>query len=180
MYGPKNKSIAFQKVIRSGRGCIISECPPGVVPKPYFFPQRNRLIAALSRKVIVVEAAQRSGAVLTANLAAGLGKDVGAIVSGFNSPQSVGCYLLMNDGAYVIGNRGMFADFLGIVGSHCSSDLIDISNDLLDSIPTEPIHVEDLSTQLAIPLDKMIEYVTSLSLNGDVIISSGQMVSRIA
>ena len=138
------------------------------------------MIAALSRKVIVVEAAQRSGAVLTANLAAGLGKDVGAVVAGFNSPQSMGCYLLMNDGAFVIGNRGMFADFLGILDPHSSLCSSENSNDLLESIPTEPIHVEDLSSQLAIPLDKMIEYVTSLSLNGDVIISSGQMVSRIA
>ena len=101
---PQTNRPLFNRILDSGQGCIISECPPGVRPKAYFFPQRNRLIAALSSKLIVVEAAKRSGALLTANLALGMAADVGAMVGAFNSPQSEGCYELMNDGAMVIGN----------------------------------------------------------------------------
>ena len=82
--------------------------------KAVFFPQRNRLIAALSSKLLVVEAAQKSGAVITANIAAQLGVDVGAIVGAFNSPHSAGCYDLIQDGAFIIGNMAQLNQFLGI------------------------------------------------------------------
>ncbi|MEK9727113.1 MAG: DNA-processing protein DprA [Candidatus Margulisiibacteriota bacterium] len=175
---PRTNARLFKKLIDSGRGCIISECPPGVLPKPYFFPQRNRLIAVLSTKLIVIEAAKRSGAVLTANLAAGFGKDVGALVSGYGAQQSEGCYELMNDGAYVIGNRKMLHDFLGTQMKQNGKDGLDETNQLLSMIPVEPIHIEDLALRLAMPLNKLIEHVTALSLNEDVVVFSGQMVRR--
>jgi DNA processing protein len=173
---PRTNQGLFQNIIQSGRGCIVSECPPGVVPKPYYFPQRNRLIAALATKLIVIEAAKRSGAVLTATLAAGLGRDVAAVVSGYGAPQSIGCYDLINDGAYAIGNDDGLCEFLGTI--HSGRAVVSEDTDILMQVPMEPIHIEELSHKLTVPLDKMIEYVTRLSLNGDVIISSGQMVHR--
>ncbi|MGC6366362.1 MAG: DNA-processing protein DprA [Candidatus Marinamargulisbacteria bacterium] len=167
----------FEQMIESGLGAVITECPPGTVPKPYYFPQRNRLIAAMTSKVIVVEAAKRSGAVLTANIAAGLGRDVAAVVGGYNAPQSEGCYELMNDGAFAIGNADQLAHFLGIqplLG--CAQPMQD--DDLLAQIPAEPISIESLATQLDMSLTELIEEVTQMSLNGDVIISAGQQVHR--
>jgi DNA processing protein len=175
---PKTNQRLFQAIIESGTGCVISECPPGVSPKPYFFPQRNRLIAALSTKLIVVEAAKRSGAVLTANLAAGLGKDVGALVSGYNAPQSEGCYLLINDGAFVIGNQSLYHEFVGISSESDRIKVPDSTDEILSIIPTDPIHIEVLAQQSRIPISEMIDHVTRLALNGDVIISYGQMVYR--
>ncbi len=178
---PQTNSALFQRIISSGSGCVISECPPGVRPRPYFFPQRNRLIAALCSKLVVIEAAKRSGALLTANLALGMAADVAAMVGAFNSPQSEGCYQLMNDGANVIGNFHDLCDFLGIEYPSKKSIPALVDSKLvqcLESIPVEPIHIHDLAQQFSVGIDKIIEYVTLLSLNGDVIISSGQMVSK--
>ena len=178
---PQTNRPLFNRILDSGQGCIISECPPGVRPKAYFFPQRNRLIAALSSKLIVVEAAKRSGALLTANLALGMAADVGAMVGAFNSPQSEGCYELMNDGAMVIGNGADLCCFLGIeyqTQKESASHLTEPMIQFLENLPVDPIHLDDLSHRLSMRLEKVVEYVTFLSLNGDVIISSGQMVSK--
>jgi DNA processing protein len=177
---PLTNRALFQKIISSGHGCILSECPPGVRPRPYFFPQRNRLIAALSHKLIVIEAAKRSGALLTANLALGMSADVAAMVGAYDSPQSEGCYQLMNDGAMVIGNHNDLCEFLGLNPSTAGrSATVDQSLvQFLAEVPMEPIHIDDLAFKLSMSIDKIIEYVTLLSLNGDVVISSGQMVSR--
>jgi len=178
---PRTNQALFQRIIDSGQGCIISECPPGVCPKPYYFPQRNRLIAALSSKLIVIEAAKRSGALLTANLALGMAADVAAMVGAFNAPQSEGCYDLINDGAAIIGNHTDLLRFLDI-DRPCVNELnhngCDLLGQFLDEVPVEPIHMDDLANRLCLSMDQVIENVTRLSLNGDVIISSGQWVSR--
>ena len=174
---PKTNLPLFKQMIQSGRACIISECPPGVIPKPYFFPQRNRIIAALSQRLIVVEAAKRSGAVLTANLAAGLGRDVGAMVSGYNDAKGEGCYELFNDGAFCIGNHQMLHDFLGTIPMTINTGMTD-NYAIIEKIPTEPIHVERLSQLIGVSLEKTIELVTKMSLNDQVVLSAGQMVNR--
>lgn len=178
---PRINQALFERVITSNIGCIVAECPPGVRPKPYYFPHRNRLIAILANKLIVVEATKRSGAVLTANLSAGFGRDVAAIVGGYNAPQSEGCYDLINDGAYAIGNSHDLNEFLGLIhtghavvpsAASCGDD------QLLTMIPSDAIHIEELAHKLTIPLGTLIEHVTRLSLNGAVTISSGQMIQR--
>jgi DNA processing protein len=180
LYPQTNRAI-FDRLLLSGNSCIISECPPGVRPKPYFFPQRNRLIAALCSKLIVVEAAMQSGALLTANGALGLSADVAAMVGSYNSPHSEGCYALMNDGAFVIGSDKDACQFLGLKSvsreRKASSNNAQLA-DFLDAIPMDPIHIDDLAYRTSLALDKIIEYVTFLSLNGDVIVSAGQMVCR--
>ncbi len=176
---PQSNFSLFQRMIQSGYAGIVSECPPGVRPRPYFFPQRNRIIAALSTKLIVVEAAKRSGALITANLALGMAADVAAMVGAFNSPQSEGCYQLMNDGAAVIGNHQDLCDFLDLsIPQNTTASSTSPYEHFLEDIPVEPIHIHDLAQRLSLSIDKLIEYVTVLSLNGDVIISSGQMVAK--
>ena len=83
----------------------------------------------------------------------------------------------MNDGAFAIGNADQLASFLGIqplLG--CAQPMQD--DDVLAQIPAEPISIESLATQLDMPLTELIEEVTQMSLNGDVIISAGQQVHR--
>ena len=80
-------------------GLLISELPMGVGPKTWHFPRRNRIIAALALGVVVVEAAERSGSLITARLAADLGREVFAIPGPIQSPNSAGCHLLIQQGA---------------------------------------------------------------------------------
>lgn len=81
-------------------GCLVTEYPPGTQPKPYHFPARNRIIAAFSDAVLVVEAAKRSGALITANLAQEQGKEVFAVMGNINAAYSEGTNALIKDGAY--------------------------------------------------------------------------------
>lgn len=80
-------------------GAVVSEYPPGTRPDRAHFPTRNRIIAGLSLGTVVVEAGTRSGALITASLAAEMGRDVFAVPGSIFSPQSEGCNRLLRDGA---------------------------------------------------------------------------------
>lgn len=83
----------------AARGAIVSEWPLGTPAKPAHFPQRNRLIAALAKGVLVVEAAERSGSLITARLANEIGRDVFAIPGSIHAPLSRGCHQIIKEGA---------------------------------------------------------------------------------
>lgn len=96
---PAEHGDLAQEILGHPRGTILSECPLGSQPLPFRFPRRNRLVAALSRGVVVVEAGQKSGALITARLANDLGRDVFAVPGLINSTVSKGPHLLIQDGA---------------------------------------------------------------------------------
>jgi DNA processing protein len=88
----------------SRQGVLISELPLGAGPKPFHFPRRNRLIAALALGVVVIEAAEKSGSLITARLAADLGREVFALPGAINNPLSGGCHKLIQQGAKLVSN----------------------------------------------------------------------------
>ena len=100
IYPAENRGLAAELLERSGG--LISEYPPGTPPAPFRFPARNRLIAGLSGAVIVVEAAVTGGALITARLALDQGKDVLAVPGDITRVTSVGCNLLIRDGAHPV------------------------------------------------------------------------------
>lgn len=99
LYPKENRDLA-KRILNSG-GCIISEYPNGTPPKRENFPQRNRIISGMSDKILVVEAGERSGAIITANFALEQGKDVYAIPGNINNAQSFGTNKLIADGAII-------------------------------------------------------------------------------
>ena len=99
---PKEHMDLAQKI--SKQGCLISELALGEPPKPCHFPRRNRIIAALCIGVVVVEAAERSGSLITARLALELGREVFAIPGSICHPLSKGCNLLIQQGAKLVRN----------------------------------------------------------------------------
>lgn len=96
------------------RGCILSEYPPGTQPRPGYFPQRNRIIAGLVDTVVVVEAKERSGSLITADLALEQGRDVYAVPGRMYDALSAGCNGLIRQGAGIISNIEDFARELGV------------------------------------------------------------------
>jgi len=90
-----------QKLLERG-GLMLSEYPPGTSPQPAFFPRRNRLIAAVSDGLLVVEAALRSGSLITARVASELGRPVMAIPGSIHSPHSKGCHAMIKKGALLV------------------------------------------------------------------------------
>jgi DNA processing protein len=98
VYPARHRGLA-ESIARSG--AIVTEFPPGTQPRAGFFPLRNRLISALSAAVLVVEARERSGSLVTAAHAANQGVDVWAVPGPLGSPTSAGANRLLYDGAHV-------------------------------------------------------------------------------
>jgi len=101
VYPPEN--AARQEDI-SVRGLLIAEMPPGTEPRARHFPYRNRIIAGLGAGTVVVEAAPRSGSLITARLAGEAGREVMAVPGSPLDPRAQGCNQLIRDGATLIQN----------------------------------------------------------------------------
>ena len=98
---PKQNIELARKIVKSG-GCIISEYPIGTKPDKKNFPQRNRIISAISQGILVVEAGEKSGALITVEFGLEHGKEIFAVPGDITREQSKGCNLLIKDGAKVV------------------------------------------------------------------------------
>ena len=99
IYPPSNKNLAYEI---AEKGLIVSEFPLDTRPFAGNFPRRNRLIAAVSQLTLVVEAALESGSLITAKLAAEMGREVMAVPGSIDNPHSKGCHKLIKDGAKLV------------------------------------------------------------------------------
>lgn len=99
IYPPENRPLALEI---EERGAVVSQFPPGTPPLPFNFPARNRTLAGLALGVVVVEAAERSGALITAGFAGDLGREVFAVPGRITSDQSRGPNGLIADGARLV------------------------------------------------------------------------------
>ena len=97
---PKEHFDLANKIGR--QGLLISELGPGIGPKPFHFPRRNRIIAALALGVVVIEAAENSGSLITARIAADLGREVFALPGPAHDPRYAGCHQLIQQGAKLV------------------------------------------------------------------------------
>ncbi len=99
VYPPRNENL-FADV--AARGCILTEYPPGTPPQGYHFPRRNRIISGLSCGVLVVEAPEKSGALITAQYALDQGRDVFTVPGNIDVPSCVGSNRLLREGAVAV------------------------------------------------------------------------------
>jgi DNA processing protein len=111
-YPPRNQGL-HQQIL--ARGLVISEYPAGTQPNRSHFPRRNRMIAALSRATLVMEAPQRSGALITAYMANDYGRDVYVLPGTLDNPRAAGCLGLMTRGAQLILGEGHLLELLGAI-----------------------------------------------------------------
>ncbi len=109
---PASKESLYRRIVRTG--CVVSELPPGAPVKRWAFPARNRIIAALSAATVVVEARERSGSLITAEIASDLGRPVGAGPGRVTGSRSSGTNALLHDGAAVVRDA---RDAVELVGS---------------------------------------------------------------
>lgn len=97
---PRSKGALYRRIV--AEGAVVSEMPPGAAPRRWTFPARNRIIAGLAQATIVVEAAQRSGSLITAEFALELGREVLAVPGSVRSWRSDGTNALIRDGATLV------------------------------------------------------------------------------
>ncbi|UCC74515.1 MAG: DNA-processing protein DprA [Gemmatimonadota bacterium] len=130
----------------AARGCLVTEFPPGTPPLKYHFPQRNRLIAGLAQAVLVVEAPEKSGALITAHYALEEGKEVFAVPGPIHNPTSFGTNRLIQDGAALVASA---ADILRVMESRTGQPLPEPVAAGVDTVELEETHLQPAASELA-------------------------------
>lgn len=164
----------------AAKGLVIAEQETGSRAHPGSFPLRNRIIAALARVVIVVEAPHKSGAMNTVEQALGLGRAVAAVPGPIDSPQSAGTNWLLGTGSQVISTVD---DALALLGVHASAlppadDLEPIEADVLAGVPSSGAYLDEVAIASRLPVRQAGVVLTSLELKGRVWLGSDGRVSR--
>jgi DNA processing protein len=111
---PRSKAELHRRIAATAGCCVVSEMPPGFAPFKWGFPARNRIIAGLADATIVVEAAERSGSLITAEMAQDIGRLVGAVPGAVTNPMARGTNALLRDGAELVrGAQDVLDSLLG-------------------------------------------------------------------
>ncbi|MFT3754763.1 MAG: DNA-processing protein DprA [Pseudoxanthomonas sp.] len=118
---PSSNAALRERIVE--RGAVLSEHPPGTRAKASHFPSRNRILAGLSLGTLVVEAAERSGALITARLAAEAGREVFAIPGSIHNPMARGCHRLIRDGAALVESAGELVASLAPLAAELAGEL---------------------------------------------------------
>ncbi len=149
-------------------GCLVSEFPPGQAPRRHHFPWRNRLIAALSRCVVVIEAAHASGSLITARWAVDQGRKVFAVPGRIDHPMARGCHRLIREGAELLESPAELLAELGLEAPRAQPGGSAPSHPLLDALRGETLGVDELSCRLARPVSEVLIELVELELAGRV------------
>ena len=191
IYPASNRDLAAS--IRDD-GLLVSEYPPATATQPIHFPQRNRIIAALSTGTLVVEATRRSGSLITARLAAEYGREVFAMPGSIHSPLARGCHRLIKDGAKLVEDASdILVELAAILqlerGHESESEIIDDSHgtiteqpgysELLRAMDFEPCRLDDISTRTGLTTAELSSMLLLLELEGFVEALPGGLYSRL-
>ncbi len=169
IYPPEHRQLA-EKIMQ--HGAIISDYPPGTPPDAVNFPPRNRLISGLSAAVVVIEAGETSGALITATFAAEQGKDVFAVPGGIYSPQSKGTNRLIQQGATPLLDVRDILEQLDIrhVDQYKQASLMlpadEVESALLKILQLEPMQIDEIKAQSGLAVEKISAGLTMLELKG--------------
>ncbi|MBL8446111.1 MAG: DNA-protecting protein DprA [Zoogloeaceae bacterium] len=173
IYPARNEKLA-REIARTG--LIVSEFPLGTPPTAHNFPRRNRLIAGLSRGVLVVEAALGSGSLITARLAAELGRDVFAIPGSIHSPLSKGCHRLIRDGAKLVDAVEDVLEELNLSTWHAAPQHVEPhttvvsasfqDSEVLEAMGFDPVEGDLLALRCGLTTDALYAILLTMELDG--------------
>lgn len=177
IYPPENRKLA-EDLMKAG--CLLSDYAPGVPPDAMNFPPRNRIIAGLGLATVVVEAGERSGALITANFAAEQGREVFAVPGPIYAPQSKGTNLLIQQGAqpYLGGEDLLRLLNIEMIDEQKSVrtnfEIEPFEREVLKLIIDEPLHIDEICSQSQQNIDKISATLVMMELKG-LVQQDGQM-----
>jgi len=176
IYPPENRKL-FEEMVQ--KGCLISEFPLGTLPLAENFPRRNRIISGLSRGVLVVEAAEKSGSLITAQYALEHGRDVFAVPGNVSFASSRGCNRLIKQGAKLVDCvEDILEELPGREPAEADSPLFQKAARTFALSPKEaaifellarsPLHIDDIIAQTELTAGEVSSMLLHLELKGAV------------
>jgi len=189
VYPARHRELAHRI---AGRGALVSEFPPGTAPLPGHFPRRNRIISGLSVGTLVVEAALRSGSLITARLALEQGREVFAIPGSIHNPLARGCHALIRQGAKLVETADDIAEELAALFGGLSQQSVAAApaapsgdrladpayRQLLDALGYDPLTVDGLVARTGFTANTVSSMLLLLELEGHVSSSPGGFFTR--
>lgn len=193
---PEENAALFARI--AAQGCLLSEQPPGMQPQTRHFPLRNRIISGLSRAVVVVEAAARSGSLITARDALDQGREVMAVPGHPFDARAAGCNQLIRDGATLVRGPGDVLEVLGmqhieraappeaplpvlpgpLPPARPLADAAALHSQILARLGPSPTAEDMLIRDLAMPPAAMAAALLTLELEGRILRAPGGLISR--
>jgi len=177
LYPPENRKL-FRQIVADGRGAVLSELPMAIGVKGQNFPRRNRIISGMSLGVLIVEAARRSGSLITARLAIEQGKDVFAIPGRVDSPFSAGTNQLIADGAAaLVQNIEDILDALDRVGETMTAEgaaepaapqvkLTGDESKIMAALAAMELALDEIASRTGLPAHHVAAAMTTLTIKG--------------
>jgi len=190
VYPASNRQLAER--IAGHNGAICTEFPPGTPPRREHFPQRNRLISGLSLGTLVVEAARRSGSLISARLASEQGREIFAIPGSIHNPLSRGCHKLIRQGAKLVESADDIVSELGPLVEHLvripdamtpagkTATQPDTDYEMLLGVMAfDPVTPDDLADRSGLTIDQVSSMLLILELEGKIESQAGGRYSRL-
>ncbi len=190
VYPASNRDLAHRI---AATGALVSEYPLGTAPEKFHFPERNRLISGVSIGTLVVEAARRSGSLITARLAAEQGREVFALPGSIHNPLARGCHTLIRQGAKLVESADdIYAELAPLterlqqnVMESKPNDSVPVGDDkdyvsLKNALSFDPATIDQLSTESGLTIDQLSSMLLILELRGEVEAHSGGRYTQIA
>ena len=183
VYPAANRELAHAI---AANGALVSEYPFGAPPERWHFPERNRLISGLCLGTLVIEAARRSGSLITARLAAEQGREVFALPGSIHNPLARGCHTLIRQGAKLVETAADIMAELAPLASHMKQnaqaiEAEDTAAPLADNdyselrriLSHDPVTINELESQSGLTIDQLSSMLLILELHGEVESLSG-------
>jgi DNA processing protein len=166
VYPQRHQRLA-QQILDSG-GLLVTEQLPGIQPRPYLFPERNRIISGMCLGTLVVEAVIKSGSLVTARLALEQGREVFAIPGAITNELARGCHHLIKEGAQLVET---VSDILASLYLPLSTDPVEtppIESDdpIIRALHQQPLTADQLAAKLSIPIGQLQRLLVELEISG--------------
>jgi DNA processing protein len=168
IFPTSNRALARRILMSSGT--LVSEYPTGTTIQSFSFPLRNRIIAGLTQLTVVIEAPNKSGALITAHLALDANRSVGAVPGPITSPTSDGCNSLLRRGAYPITSAADVLEILNLEVPESANGtpvpIPDACRALAPHLTAEPITIDTLIERTQLPPAEVLRMISTIELLG--------------